>query len=249
MMMKPKPSRIIAIVQARMGSSRLPFKIMKPLAGRPMLERVVRRLRRTQTLHEIVVATTTNPADDDVAEFCSKNDWNFYRGNEHDLCDRYYQAAKLNQADTVVRVTSDCPFIDPVIVDQIVKFYLHHYPQYDYVSNNLPPRTFPIGLDAEIMSFDALAKAWKEDMNPAWREHATPYIYKTPDEFRIGAIRNDIDLSEARWTVDTPEDFTFASLIYDFFQSDRFSWRDVLELLDRHPEWNEINRHVKQKEI
>lgn len=241
-------AKIVAIVQARMGSTRLPGKVLEDLAGQPMLVRVVNRTRLAKTLDAIVVATTTQPVDDIIVRLCKERDWSFFRGSEEDVLDRYYQAASAFKADIIVRITSDCPLIEPEIIDKVVNEFLSHYPEVDYVSTSLV-RTFPLGLGAEVMTFDALKKAWQEDDNPAWREHVTPYIYRHAEKFTIRNVVNNIDYSHMRWTVDTIEDLTFVRKIYDHFQNDTFTWREVLQLLEIHPEWLEINRHVHQKVV
>ena len=240
--------RIVAIIQARMGSTRLPGKVLLDLAGAPVLARVVNRCRRAATLDDVVVATTTLAADDPIVELCRANNWKSFRGQEDDVLDRYYHAAMQSQAEVVVRITSDCPLIEPEIIDLTVKTFLEHG-SLDYAGNSLPPRTFPRGLDVEVFSFEALARAWREDTNPAWREHVTPYIYRHPEKFRLHAVINDADLSSRRWTVDTAADLAFVRKIYEQFSHDGFSWREVLKLLEKHPEWLEINRHVVQKEV
>ena len=240
--------KVIAVIQARMGSTRLPGKVLLDLAGEPMLARVVNRTRRAQTLDEVVVATTVQPDDKAIVRLCIEHAWLCFRGSEDDLLDRYYQAATAHQADVVVRITSDCPLIEPEIVDWVVREFLENSPV-DYVSNTLPPRNFPRGLDVEAMSFEALARAWREDDNPAWREHVTPYIYRHPEKFVLRAVVNTEDFSHMRWTIDTIDDLMFVRKIYDYFGHDTFSWRDALAILDQHPEWLDINRHVVQKEV
>ena len=240
--------KVVAIIQARMGSTRLPGKVLLDLAGAPVLARVVNRCRRAATLDDVVVATTTLAADDPIVELCRANNWKSFRGQEDDVLDRYYHAAMQSQAEVVVRITSDCPLIEPEIIDLTVKTFLEHG-ALDYAGNSLPPRTFPRGLDVEVFSFEALARAWREDTNPAWREHVTPYIYRHPEKFRLHAVINDADLSSRRWTVDTAADLAFVRKIYEQFSHDGFSWREVLKLLEQHPEWLEINRHVVQKEV
>ena len=240
--------KVVAIIQARMGANRLPGKVLEDLAGQPMLARVVHRTRLAKTLNAIVVATTTQAADDVIVNLCETHGWPFFRGNEEDVLDRYYNAASAFEADIVIRITSDCPFIEPEIIDRLIGEFLTYYPEIDYVSNTLI-RSFPQGLDVEVISFDALRKAWQEDDNPAWREHVTPYIWRQPDKFGIRNFANDIDYSYMRWTVDTIEDLNFARKIYDHFQNDSFNWRAVLHLLEMHPEWLEINRHIQQKAV
>lgn len=240
--------KVVAIIQARTGSTRLPGKVLLDLAGEPMLARVVNRSRRATMLDKIVVATTTNFRDHTIAELCSSRGWTYFRGSENDVLDRYYRAAKKHQADIVVRITSDCPLIEPEIIDLVVREFLRDG-SLDYASNTLPPRTFPRGLDVEVMSFEALERAWKEDKNPAWREHVTPYIYRNPEKFVLKTITNNRDVSYMRWTVDTPEDLAFIRLIYKHFGHDRFSWHEVFGLLEEHPELLEINKDIEQKRV
>lgn len=245
--MRKNPS-IVAIIQARIGSTRLPGKVLDDLAGEPMLARVVNRICRARRIDFAVVATTDKPADDVIFRVCTERGWQCFRGNEDDVLDRYYRAALAYKADIVVRFTADCPLIDPEIIDAVVNEFLSHRPNVEYVSNTVE-RTFPRGLDAEVMSFDALKKAWQEDKAPASREHVTPYIWRRPEWFRIRNVANDIDYSYMRWTVDTIEDLTFVREIYKYFQNDSFSWKEVLHLLEIHPELLEINRHTQQKAV
>lgn len=240
--------KIIAIVQTRSGSSRLPGKVLEGLAGQPMLARVVNRTRRAKTLDTVVVATTTQSADDIIVRLCKERDWPYFRGSEEDVLDRYYRAAVAFKADTIVRITSDCPLIEPEIIDRVVNEFLSYYPEAQYVTNALI-RTFPRGLDVEVMSFDTLRKAWQEDDNPAWREHVTTYVCHHPEKFKIRNIINDKDYSYMRWTVDTVEDLAFVRKIYEHFQNDAFTWREALHLLEIHPKWLEINRHIQQKVV
>ena len=200
-------------------------------------------------LDEVVVATTVQPADEAIVGLCAKRGWPCFRGDEEDVLDRYYHAAITHQADVVVRITSDCPLIEAEIVDQVVGEFLERQPEVDYACNVLPRRSFPRGLDTEVMRFDVLERAWCEDLNPAWREHVTPYIQRNPYLFHIHGIMNEVDYSHMRWTVDTPEDMAFVRRIYSHFGHDRFSWREVLTVLEQHPEWLEINRRVEQKVI
>lgn len=240
--------KVVAIIQARMGSTRLPRKVLEDLAGEPMLARVVNRTRRAKTLDTVIVATTTQPNDAAIVSLCKERGWPFFRGSEVDVLDRYYRAALVFKADVVVRVTSDCPLIEPLIIDEVVQEFLSHHPEVDYVSNSLE-RTFPRGLDVEVISFAALERAWQEDSDPALREHVTPYIWRHPEKFKILNVANDVDYSHMRWTVDTIEDLTFVRKIYDHFQNDTFTWGEVLHLLEMHPKWLEINRHVQQKVV
>jgi spore coat polysaccharide biosynthesis protein SpsF len=239
--------KVVAFIQARMGSTRLPGKVLMDLAGEPMLARVVNRSRRATTLHEVVVATTTQPADEAIVRLCTERGWPCFRGSEEDVLDRYERAAEAYSAEVIVRITSDCPLIEPAIIDRTVREFMERRPDVGYACNFLPQRTFPRGLDVEVMSRDVLRQAWQEDCNPAWREGATEYVLHHPDLFLIHGVTNDRDYSHMRWTVDEPADLAFVQRIYDHFGHDRFSWLDGLGVLAEHPDWLEINRHVKQK--
>ncbi len=237
--------KVIAIIQARMGSTRLPGKVLLDLAGEPMLSRVVNRLRRAKRLDGVVVATTTESRDDALATFCEQRGIACFRGDENDVLDRYYRAAQAHEAGAVVRVTSDCPFIEPEIVDRVVAEL--DDAEVDFASNIGMPRTYPRGLDTEALPRRTLTRVWEEDRNPAWREHVTLFIHKRPELFRTRNVCHESDLSQMRWTVDTPEDFAFASRVYADFGRDDFSWRDVLAVLENHPEWSAINQAIEQK--
>jgi spore coat polysaccharide biosynthesis protein SpsF len=241
-------TKIVAIIQARMGSTRLPGKVLKAILGKPMLFHEIERVSRAKNIDEIVIATTDQPADDKIVSLCKKNSWNYYRGSENDVLDRYYQSAIAFHAGIIVRITADCPLIDPVIIDQTIDVFLKSK-SIDYVSNSLPVMTFPRGLDTEIMSMTTLKKVWIEDKNPGWREHVTPYIERNPSKFRIKGHVYSKDFSYLRWTVDTPADLQFVRKIYNHFKNNEFSWNDVVDLLKQHPEYIAINRNVQQKVI
>jgi spore coat polysaccharide biosynthesis protein SpsF len=227
--------KIVAIIQARMGAHRLPDKVWADLNGQPVLTRVVNRVRQSD-VDTVVVATTDNERDNVIAGLCNQHDhkWDFYRGSEEDVLDRYYQTALTYHADVIVRITADCPLIEPEIINRCVEKFVSLYPDVDYVSTLLP-RTYPRGLDVEVISFETLKKQWES--TTLWREHVTLNIRKNPDSYRIGNISSPTDYSYMRWTVDTPEDLEFVRKIYDFFGNFEFSWNDVLHLLDLHPDW------------
>lgn len=239
--------RVVAIIQARMGSTRLPGKVMMGLAGEPMLARVVSRTRRAESLNDTVVATTTDPADELITELCEGRGYPCFRGSSDDVLDRYYQAALKYEADAVVRVTSDNPLVDPAVIDDVVGAFAEA--EADGASNDLPPRTYPLGLGVEVVSMDALRRAWNEGRDSASREHVTYYIIEHPALFRLLAVRNPTDCSALRWTVDTAEDLAFVRKIYDHFGHDRFSWQEALALVNAHPEWRELNRNIRQKVV
>jgi spore coat polysaccharide biosynthesis protein SpsF len=229
-----------------MGSSRLPGKVLLDLAGEPMLVRVVNRLRRAAA-DEVVIATTEKPADDQIEDLCAQRGIACFRGSENDVLDRYYQAARRHGADIVVRVTSDCPVIDPGLTTRLIHEFTDRLSEIDCAATTLPVRTYPRGLDAEGLHFGVLEKLWREDKSPVGREHVTAFIHHNPGQFRIHGITNPVDCSHLRWTVDTPEDFDLIGRIYETFQHDRFSWQEVLALLEKHPDWQEINSHIEQK--
>lgn len=241
--------RIVAIVQARMNSVRVPGKVLLDLAGESMLARVINRVGRAETLNEVVVATTTTPADDVIVKLSASRGWSCFRGSEDDVLDRYYRAAEQHKAGAVVRITADCPLVDPAVIDSLVRQFSENA-SLDFVCNTrIPPITFPTGQDVEVASFEALQRAWREDDNPAWREHVTPYIYRHPEIFKLRAVADQADHSSFRLSVDTQEDLALMRLVYGHFGHDTFSWQDVLAVLNEHPEWMEINRSVQQKEV
>jgi len=243
-----KNKKIVAILQARMGSSRLPGKVLENVAGLPMIALIINRTRRSHYIDQLVVATT-QLSEDDLIKICS-NEFGVpcYRGAEGDCLDRYYQAAKQYEARIIVRLTGDNPFVDFRFVDWVIEKYLSANPPFDYIDTTIS-KTFPLGLSVEVFSFDVLEIAWKEESNMRRREHVTPFITRHPGLFRICNLKSHNDYSHIRLTVDTQEDLIFIRRIYDYFGHDRFSWRDVLNVLEQHPEWLEINHQVKQKVI
>jgi len=249
---KKQKLKVAAIVQARFGSTRLPGKILKAISHKPMLWHIVDRLSHSRLIDQIIVATTNLSEDDQVQEFCELNNILFYRGSPEDVLSRYYTAADVNKADIVVRITSDCPVIDPIIVDRMLeKFFAENQlSNLDYLSNVLP-RTFPRGLDTEIFSFNALAKAHHEATQRYEREHVTPYIYNHPEKFTIKNFTNEKDYSFHRWTVDTQEDFLLIEKVYDSLYNKKrlFFFEDILKLFEERPDLININQNVQQKKI
>ena len=225
-----------------MGSTRLPGKVLKDIAGRPMLSYQMERLRRVKRAERIVVATTDQPADDAVERFCQKEKIACVRGSEHDVLARYHLAIERFPADVVVRITADCPLIDPAIVDEAIAAY-----EPDYVSNMLET-TYPYGMAVEVFSAQALREAYREAKDPAEREHVTPFIYRHPERYRLRSLTMAPNLSHHRWTVDTPEDFELVSRLLKTLKP-HFTLQDVLAVLDEHPDWCAINAHVEQKAL
>lgn len=235
-------------VQARMGSTRLPGKVLKPVLGKPLLFYLMERLQCSKEADAIVVATTTLPQDDIIVEFCKKNKFIVFRGNPEDVLERYYKAAEERKPDAVVRINGDCPLIDPEVVDEVIRTYKKGIPNWDYVSNTIE-RTFPRGMDTEIFSYEALEKDYKEAKEPDEREHVTLYMYRHPEFFRLHNVACKPNASEHRWTVDTGEDFELIRRIIEalYPKNPHFTMKDILTLLKKHPEWSQINVHIQQK--
>jgi spore coat polysaccharide biosynthesis protein SpsF len=239
--------RTVAVIQARMGSTRLPGKVLLPLLGQPMLVHVVERSARANLVDEVVIATTTDPADEPIVALASTMGWLLERGDPVDLLDRYVQVARARDADVVVRITSDCPLIDPGVIDRTIEAFRSQ--PCDYASNFLERRTFPRGLDTEVISRSALERAWRDDVDPAWREHVTPFIYRNPALFRLVAVSNAVDESHHRWSVDTADDYDLVGRIYAALGRSDFTWRDALALVEAYPDWGRLNRGVRQKSV
>lgn len=237
--------RVVTVIQARTGSSRLPGKVLLPLAGAPLLLRMYERVRAARLAGTIIIATTTEVHDDYIEELCGENSIAVYRGSTNDLLDRHYKAALMANADVVVKIPSDCPLISAEIIDEVIGFYLEHAPRYDYVSN-LHPATFPDGNDVEVMSIHALEQAWLQAGKDYEREHTTPFLWENGNEFSIGNVPwktgENFSMSH-RWTIDYPEDYAFISTVYERLYADNpgFTISDILALLGEHPEIHNIN--------
>jgi len=246
---RPGRPTIVAIVQARMASSRLPGKALADIGGQPMLVRVVERARRARLLVKLVVATTIEDEDNAIGALCDERGYACYRGSTLDVLDRVYQAAREHQADVVVRLTADCPLIDPEGIDQTVRAFLDADPPVDFAANRLPGRrSSPIGLDTEVCSMAALERAWREADQAYQREHVMPYLYVEPGRFRTLLVWDDKDYSHHRWTVDTLEDLELVRQVYGHFDGrDTFSWREVLDLVEREPWLANINADVEHR--
>jgi spore coat polysaccharide biosynthesis protein SpsF len=237
----------LAIIQARMSSSRLPGKVLKPILGRPMLAHHLERLQRGKHIDKLLVATSQEADDTPIANLCLDLGVDCFRGSLEDVLDRFYHAALPYLPDTVVRLTGDCPLADPEIIDRAIEYFNAH--ECDYISNTLD-RTFPIGLDVEVFRFESLQKAWQEATLPSEREHVTPFLYNHPDRFTIGQMTTTPDMSTHRWTVDEPEDFEFVSAVYEalYARNPHFGADAILTLLEERPELLKINYHIKHGE-
>src|SRR3989344_1483732 len=241
---------ITAIIQARWVSPRLPGKVLKPIFGKPMLEHLLLRAKRANTLDKIIVATTDNPEDKAVAELAEKCGVGFFCGSEKDVLDRYYQAVKIRQPaddDAIVRITGDCPLADPKVIDDVVNFYLQNQDKYDYVSNVHPP-TYPDGMDAEVFPFKLFERVWKEARLESEREHVTPYFYNHPEIFRIGNRKYKKDVSAIRLTVDNPEDLILVEKVFSAVSSKNpnFGLEEILEYLEQNPDLLGMNKHIQR---
>lgn len=236
-------AKITAIVQARMGSARLPGKVMAQIANKPMLWHVVERLKRAESIHSIVVATTTDEIDRPILKLAEDSGVGGYAGSVEDVLDRYYQAARQLNGDAIVRVTADCPLLDPRVTDKVTSRYL--VGDCDYVANTLR-RTYPDGLDVEVFSHEALESAWKEARLTSEREHVTSYIWKNPERFRLAGVENNADLGCLRWAVDESEDLEFVRQVYRCLheKGHMFYMEDILDLLEEHPDLKQINQHI-----
>lgn len=236
---------VLAIVQARMGSTRLPGKVLKAVNGKPLIEILLRRLSNSKRIDKIVLATSQDSVNDELANRVEKLGYEVYRGSEDDVLDRYYKAAKKHQPETVVRITGDCPIIDPEVVDAVIQKFQETC--VDYASNTEPP-TYPDGLDTEVFSFNALESAWKKANSNHDREHVTPFIRRS-GQFKRASVTNDQDFSGERWTVDEPEDSdVISAIINHFYPNLDFRWQDVLDLKKSHPEYFKANQNITRNE-
>lgn len=240
--------KIVAIIQARMGSTRLPGKVLKKINDKSLLEYQIERVSYSKLINEVIVATTVNEADDSIDTFCQSKNIKIFRGSEEDVLSRYYFASKQTNADVIVRLTADCPVIDPVVIDEVIDSFISN--DFDYVSNTLE-RTYPRGMDTEVFSYFSLEEAYNNAILPFEREHVTPYIYKNPSKFSLYNVAFSVDESAHRWTVDTEEDFLLIKKIINSLYSNGkiFSLRDMLVLLFENPEWKKINEHIEQKKL
>lgn len=236
---------ILAILQARLSSTRLPGKVLKPILGRPMLEHQIERIRRSRLIDRLMLATSDDPSDKPLEQLCLRLNIACFRGSLNNVLDRFYQAAVTSKPEHVVRLTGDCPLADPKIIDSTIRHYLDG--GFDYTSNALEA-TFPDGLDIEIFRFSVLETAWKEASLPSQKEHVTPFIYSQPERFKLGSFKGDKDLSGKRWTVDVPRDFQFVEKIYETLYPKKpdFDMYDILKLLEQNPELETINTDIER---
>lgn len=239
---------IAAIIQARCGSTRFPNKVFADICGKPLLEHIVNRLRFSETVNKIVIATTTNPLDDKLYNWAIEKGILVFRGNEENVLNRYNEASNHVNADVIVRITADDPFKDPVVIDKAVSKLIEE--DLDFVCNNFPP-SYPEGLDVEVFTKKALEKAEKESKDSFEKEHVTQYFYRNPLLFRIANIANEEDLSYLRWTIDTEDDLLMAQKVYASLYSEggMFYMNDILNFIKLHPEISSINANVARSEM
>ena len=235
------------IVQARMNSSRLPGKVLKEVLGKTLLEYQLERLERVVNADKIIVATTTCAIDNPIVDLCDRLLVSTYRGSESDVLSRYAEASSAFLSQTVIRITADCPLIDPMLIDRTIDFYGRH--SFDYVSTD--HAVYPRGMDVEIFSSDMLQIANNSSSKPADCEHVTPYFYQNPDRFSIGIYSEDIQASHYRLTVDTLEDFQLIQILLEdlYPKTHNFNLEDILKGLQENPQWSHINQHIQQKTI
>jgi len=238
--------KTVIIVQARMTSTRLPGKVLKEVLGKPLLEYQIERLRRVKLADEFVIATTVNETDLPIVRLCEKLNIAYFRGSEEDVLSRYYHCAKESGGEVIVRITSDCPIIDPQVIDKTIHYYTTH--RQDYVSNSLE-RTYPRGMDTEVFSYKCLSEAFHEAVDKPEREHVTPFIYRRPERYRLANVSYMKSCGDYRWTVDTNEDYELIRLMIEelYPGNPNFSLEDALDAVERHPEWRLLNAHVQQK--
>lgn len=236
---------INCIIQARLGSSRLPGKVLREIKGKSVLLHCLEQISYSTLIDDIIVATTTNPNDNLLVEKVKSYGYEVFRGNEEDLLDRYYQAARAFNTKIIVRVTSDCPLVDPEVIDKTIKAFQNS--NCDYCCNAIPP-TYPDGYDTEVFTFETLEKAWREASLISEREHVSPYIWKNKDKFKFVNLENDVDLSHIRITVDQKEDFMLIEKIINKINKSPILLRDIMKLLEEEPELLEINKMHSRNE-
>ncbi|MGL4912227.1 MAG: cytidylyltransferase domain-containing protein [Romboutsia sp.] len=245
-----KNKKIVAIVQARVGSTRLLGKVLKEIKGKTILTHVVERVSQSKYIDQIVIATSNLKQDDNIIKEANKLGISYFRGSESNVLNRYYHTATHYNADIIVRITSDCPLIDPNIIDDLIKFYLEH--NYSVVTNagiDKSSRTYPRGLDTEVFSFKLLKEAFTNAKENYQLEHVTPYIYENNKD--IYYYKNDVDYSKYRWTLDTKEDFDLIEAIYEklYKIEHNFYLEDIVKIMEENPKLIEINKDIEQKEI
>ncbi|HWR41103.1 MAG TPA: glycosyltransferase family protein [Patescibacteria group bacterium] len=242
-MERSNKSNVVAVIQARMSSSRLPGKVLQPILGRPMLDWMIERVKRSRNIDQLVLATSREESDNPLAEYCQDKGIECFRGSLDDVLDRFYQAALQYRADHIVRLTADCPLLDPALLDQVIALHLDG--SYD-ISCSGACDTFPDGMDVSVVTFAALARTWQEAVLPSEREHVTSYMFNHPERYLLGVVHHTEKLGHWRWSVDEPEDFDLVSRIFAALcpvKSD-FGFADICAFIRRNPEVLDLNRHI-----
>lgn len=237
---------IVAIIQARMGSTRLPGKVLLDVDGKTMLERVYDRVELSRHVNKIVIAAPDQLTDEPIWKLCKKKGWACSYGSEKDVLSRFWETATHYQADKIVRITADCPLIDPTIVDRVISKSMGSA-NLDYVSNLHPARTYPRGLDVEVLTMNALKTVHETATSQRHREHVTLMIYEKSNQFQISGVVHQTNLSHLRWTVDTYDDLQLANEIHSHFNRRQFTWLDIVDAYQNNPHWSDINKDVRQK--
>lgn len=237
----------LVIIQARMGASRLPGKVLLPLAGKTVLEHVIERVSRAKLIDDIIVATTIGRENLPILRLCADKGIRVFCGSESDVLDRYYQAAKLLRPVNVIRITADCPAIDPQVIDQVIEEHIRE--DNDYTSNTLGKETFPDGLDVEIVRFSVLKEAWENARLASEREHVTLYITHSK-QYKKGAVYSDVDHGMERWTLDTQQDYQMLKAVFEslYINKKDFTYSDVIDYLDQHNDIRIINKNIERNE-
>jgi len=239
-------AKIIALIQARMGSTRLPGKVALELKGSTVLEQVFNRVSSSKLINEAILVTTLHKSDLPLVCLCANKNIRVFCGSEEDVLDRFYQAAKIIKPDHIVRITADCPLMDPEVIDIVVKKHLDS--NSDYTSNVLV-ESYPDGLDVEVFTYNALEQAWKDADKKSDREHVTLFMRNNADRFKLCSVENNINLSSLRWTLDEPEDYDFIQKLYDFFdKKSLFGMNEVLSVMEKHPSLGKINNKITRNE-
>ena len=235
----------VAIIQARMGSSRLPGKVLKEIVGKPMLWHIINRMKDSKYINDIMVAATMDEKDDPITDFTKKVNVKIYRGSENDIVDRYYRCAKNHHADTIVRIWGDCPLIDPKIVDKTMEEFFNNEADY---ANNFKPPTFPFGMNVEVYSFEAMERIWNDTNDPFFREYPCEYIYRNQNSFKTVFVKNEMDLSYLHLTVDYIEDFIFVTSIYEklYEENKGFDLSEIMKVIEDNPELKFVNKGLKR---
>jgi len=235
-----------AIIQARLGSTRLPKKILMKINGISVLESLLNQLFYSKLLTKKIIATSTEQSDDALVEFLTANHVDYFRGSESDVLDRYYQCSKYYRIDTIVRISGDAPFIDPEIVDKTIQYFMNY--NFDYVNNFNNKNRYPVGSEVEVFTFETLETVWKNAKKLSEREHVTPYIYNNPEKFMIGTLEYLNDLSHLHWTVDRSEDLEFVRAVYNRLNKKPILIDDILQLLKKEPHLLELNKKIDPHE-